>query len=336
MVSAANGRALLYCAGGGLGDSLVASVVARALRSRFARVDALTLAGHRDLLVRVPDLDEVFVDDGGDERTLARSVNERGYAACVVTWATARTARVAREAKIPVRVGQARRLYSGLFTHRVTVRSETGDVVTPWSHVLLDYARAIGCDTGDATPRVVVTEDDVAQAHALLAAHGVNGAYAIVHATNSIAAKRPGWPLAGWKRLVSEARERYGVAVLVGGSAADTPLVAAIAAGASAVGIAGATSIGTFAALAQRAMFCAALSSGPMHVAAAVGAPTVGLFPMQNDVPDRWAPSGPRVRVVRASYPCPPGERKETCPTYACIEHLPVGRILAAIDSLIA
>ena len=68
-------RALLYCAGGGIGDSLVASIVARALRERYAVVDALTLPSHQPLLQRVPDLDETLVDDGGDERTLAAALS---------------------------------------------------------------------------------------------------------------------------------------------------------------------------------------------------------------------------------------------------------------------
>ena len=50
-------------------------------------------------------------------------------------------------ADIPVRVGQARRFYSFRFTDRVVVRSEHGDVTSHWSQILLDYARAIGCDT---------------------------------------------------------------------------------------------------------------------------------------------------------------------------------------------
>ncbi|MBV8147523.1 MAG: hypothetical protein JO092_00365, partial [Candidatus Eremiobacteraeota bacterium] len=107
-----NGRALLYCAGGGIGDSLVASVVARALHARFSQVDALTLPGHRETLARVPDVDDVLVDQGGDEGALARALASRGYAASVVTWATPRTARVPELAGIPLRVGQARRLYS--------------------------------------------------------------------------------------------------------------------------------------------------------------------------------------------------------------------------------
>ena len=127
MANATQGRALLYCAGGGIGDSLVASIVARALRSRFSAVDALTLPGHAAVLERVPDVDAIAIDEG-DPHAVATQVAARGYDTCVVTWATARTARIAQRARIPVRVGQARRIYSYRFTRRVVVRSELGDV----------------------------------------------------------------------------------------------------------------------------------------------------------------------------------------------------------------
>ncbi|MDQ2871956.1 MAG: glycosyltransferase family 9 protein, partial [Candidatus Eremiobacteraeota bacterium] len=77
------------------------------------------------------------------------------------------------------------------------------------------------------------------------------------------------------------------------------------------------------------------ISTGSMHVAAAVGAPTVGIFPFQTDTPDRWAPLGTRTAVVRASFPCRPGERKETCPDYACIAALDVPGVIAAVETLL-
>jgi hypothetical protein len=38
--------------------------------------------------------------------------------------------------------------------------------------------------------------------------------------------------------------------------------------------------------------------------------------------------------VVRAVYPCPPAHRKETCPDFACVRHLDIGAIVAAIDGV--
>jgi ADP-heptose:LPS heptosyltransferase len=329
-------RALLYCAGGGIGDSLVASVVARALRRRFSRVDALTLPCHRALLERVPDVDEVYTDEA-DDATLASQLALRDYAACVVTWATARAARIPQRARIPVRVGQARRFYSFRFTKSVVVRSERGDVISHWSQVLLDFARALGCDTEDNRYRFVPTARDERDAQELVPG---DDRFVILNPCNAIASKRPHWPLEGWAALGRAVRERYNARVYVSGSPADAPMTEAIASlacdHAGIVSIAGRTSVGSFGALAQRARAFVGITTGSMHVAAAVGCPTVGIFPFQSDFPDRWSPLGAHTTVVRPSYRCHAGDTKERCRDYACIANLDGPRILGALDALIA
>ncbi len=330
-------KALLYCAGGGIGDSLMATVVAQALRAHYPGVDALTVAGHAAALARVPDVDEVLVDSQTDDQNVAKMVADRAYDVAVITWATARIARIAQSAGISIRVGQARRLYSWRFTHRVVVRSENGDVSTHWSQILLDYARVIGCDVPNPVPHFIPTQEDRERTAALLSElHVRPGEFIMLHPANAVASERGIWPTQGWSRLAHALSTAFGLPVLVSGSQADGPLAQAIAAGGGAVSIAGRSSIGEFGALASQCALFAGITTGTMHVAAACGAPTVGIFPFQTDTPERWAPLGARTTVVRASYPCRPGERKETCPDYACIEHLDVERIVAAARSLVS
>ncbi|HEX3549605.1 MAG TPA: glycosyltransferase family 9 protein [Candidatus Elarobacter sp.] len=321
-------RALLVAAGGGIGDTLLAGVVVRALRTRFAAVDAVVLPAHVEIATHLPSVD----------RAIAFGSPLPGrYAAAVVTWATFGTALLPWRARIPVRVGQARRLYSPLFTHRVVVRSELGDRTTHWTQILLDYARAIGCDVADATPQFTVRDGDRDAAAALLRERGVAGPYYVLHPTRGLSAAHARWPVEGFVALARGLLARDGIPILVSGSAHDAEIAAAIASGAGgrACSIAGATPIGAFAAVAERARAVVAMDSGPMHVAAAVGAPTVGIFALQSDEPDRWAPRGPRVAVVRPTYPCPPWHRKETCPDFACVRALDEVGVLAALDGLL-
>jgi ADP-heptose:LPS heptosyltransferase len=335
-------RALLSCAGGGLGDALIASVVARALHGRFDTVEALALPAHADLLARVPDLDAVMVDAGGSETELVRTIAERNYEASIVTWATPRNARVPASARIPVRVGQARRLYSFRFTKRVVVRSEIGDVTSHWSDILLDYARALDCDTADPRYRFLPTEDDRRDANALLETLGIEnarGSFLIVNPCNAISSQRPVWPLAGWFSVIDALRRRYELPIAITGSPADAHLTGALASAAGAdgppvVSVSGALGIGAFGAFAQRARAFIGITTGSMHVAAAVDCPTVGIFPFQTDFPDRWAPLAPAAAVVRPSYPCHRGDTKERCRDYACVANLDVARILAATQTI--
>ena len=320
-------RALLVAAGGGIGDTLLAGVVARALRSRFAAVDAAVLPAHAELASHVPAIERVI--------PFGARLTER-YGAAVVTWATFATALLPWRARIPVRVGQARRLYSGLFTHRVVVRSELGDRTTHWTQILLDYARAIGCDLADATPEFAVRDDERQTAETLLRVHDVHDAFCVLHPTRGLSAQRSRWPVEGFVALAKRLVARDGVPLLVTGSPDDAEIAHAIAdrAGKGVVSVAGATSIGVFGALAERARAVVAMDSGPMHVAAAAGAPTVGIFALQSDEPDRWAPLGPRATLVRPTYPCPPSHRKETCPDFACVRELDEDAVVRALDGV--
>jgi ADP-heptose:LPS heptosyltransferase len=324
-------RALLICAGGGIGDTLLASMVAGALKSTYDTVDALTTAGHVDVLTRNPYVSDVLVDRGS-LLELAGDLRQRDYDAAVVTWATTRTALLPWLARIPTRVGQSRRTYSMLFTHQVPVVTEEGDTKTHWSSVLLRYARALQCETSDERPLFPIAAEETIAADTLLSSVGAGDSFALLHATCSWSTKRPVWPLEGWLAGADALQQRFGWPVLTCGSPADAPIARALSEKLRTPTIAGLTTLGTFAAAARRARYIVSMHSGPMHIAAAVGAPTVGVFPLQVDFPDRWRPLGPRVALVRARYPCPKGDLIETCPGYACVRELDSRDIVAAAE----
>jgi ADP-heptose:LPS heptosyltransferase len=223
-----------------------------------------------------------------------------------------------------------------LFTHRVTVRSELGDRTSHWTQVLLDYARAIDCDLADARPSFPLDDAARAEAAHLLAEGGIDGPYVILHPTRGVARLRARWPARGLAALGRALIAQTECALVVTGTAQDHEIAAEIARSTGALCVAGRTTLPGFGALAERAHAVVAMDSGPMHVAAAVGAPTVGIFALQSDEPDRWAPLGLRAAVVRATYPCPPQHRKETCPDFACVANLDVPRVLAALSGLVA
>jgi heptosyltransferase-2 len=327
-------KALVICAGGGIGDVLLATPVMRALRARYDEVVALTAPAHREVLAREPELSEVWSEDASFAAQAGRIAAAR-FDAAIVTWATLRTAALPFVARIPVRVGQARRLYSRAFTHPVIVRSERGDRTSHWTQILLDYARAIDCDIADAQPSFPLDDAARAEAARLLAAGGVAGPYILLHPTRGIAHVRSRWPAGGLAALGRALIAKTNCALVVTGTAADASVAAEIARSTGALCLAGRTTLAGFGALAERAHAVVAMDSGPMHIAAAVGAPTVGIFALQSDEPDRWAPLGPRAAVVRATYPCPPEHRKETCPDFACVANLDVPRILAALGGLV-
>ena len=211
-----------------------------------------------------------------------------------------------------------------------------GDVTSHWSDILLDYARAIGCGANGGAYRFAPTVEDEREAEQVR--DGRDG-FIIVNPCNAVASRRGIWSLGSWATLARALREQFELPILVSGSPADGPVtqeIARLAGDGAIVSVAGRTSVGAFGALARSARAFVGITTGSMHVAAAVGCPTVGIFPFQSDFPDRWSPLGTRTAVVRASYPCHPGDTKESCRDYAYIAQLDVPRILATVATLVS
>ncbi len=190
--------------------------------------------------------------------------------------------------------------------------------------------------------RLVPTADDEAEATEVLASVTDAGDPPVVLHPGS------GWPLKNWPpdrwgELAAALRQWYGVAPLVTGSAAEEDLVRVIvaASGGAALGLAGRLSLGGLIALLRRARLLIATDGGPLHLAAAVGTPVVGLYGPADPVMYRpWCPPERR-RIVRVQLPCSPcgtlldppcGAATEP----ACVTGITLDAVLTAANEMIA
>ena len=128
------------------------------------------------------------------------------------------------------------------------------------------------------------------------------------------------WPLASWtdlaKRLLKE-----GVPVAVLGRKEETELGAAMAAEAPGLlDLTGRTSLAALGGLLAKAPLAVANDSGTMHLAAALGAPTLGIFGPTS--PRTSHPLGAAAHALWAEVECAPCYRRE-CP----IDHRCMGRL---------
>jgi ADP-heptose:LPS heptosyltransferase len=333
---------LAICTEGGIGDLLAASPAMRAIHRHFGEpLSVLASPYAAPILQDNPSVREMLLDDGTlSARDLASVLNSRSFSHAVVFWSTARIASAVRAAGIPVRVGQSKRLYSWMYTKQVPVRTESGDQTSHWTDVQMDYARSLGIASqpDDFYVDIRLRSADFEEADALIAADGLGERFAVFHAARGLALDRVRWPVTRFAEIADAIGTEFSAKVALTGSTADAPTISALGrdmAMPHAVA-AGRTSLMGLSALLKRASLVVALDSGPMHVAAALGVPTVGIFALRTDLPDRWRPLGPRVAVIRPSYPCPPWHRKETCRTFECYAHLAPGAVVEAARSAVA
>ena len=171
---------------------------------------------------------------------------------------------------------------------------------------------------------------------------GLRALAGILADTTGFAAYAPGatygptkqWPAGAFARLAVEVEARWGLRPVFVGGPAERVLTASLAARTGGLDLAGRTDLPTLVAVLARAALFVGNDSGPMHVAAAVGTPTVGVFGSTSPV---WtAPRGPWVRVVGpAPVACSPCFRAD-CPFgLECLVDLHPGVVLGAVESII-
>jgi heptosyltransferase-2 len=105
-------------------------------------------------------------------------------------------------------------------------------------------------------------------------------------------------------------------------------------AGACAVDLTGTTDLACLIGLLDSSVLVASNDSGVMHLAAALGKPTVAVFGSTSPV---WsAAAAPWVRALYSAYPCSPCFRR-TCPIgYGCLRSIDASRAIGAAEELLA
>jgi heptosyltransferase-2 len=144
------------------------------------------------------------------------------------------------------------------------------------------------------------------------------------------------WPLAYWKQLVDELMKDPNQTLLVlGGPEEKTYLQELFDAGKGErlISLVGRTTPSVLAALLENCQVLVTNDTGPMHVAAAVGTPTVALFGSTS--PTWTRPFGLGHEVIYKNEECSPCFQK-TCPIgYGCLHHITVSEVLASVKKVL-
>ena len=343
---------LIVHTGGGLGDVLLATAVVHGLHQRFAgaQIDFLCQSRTAPALQGHTGIRHLWTWPGKGPGGLKAwwdwvvRLRARRYQASLVLWSTTATAWLTWMAGIPHRVGQDSRLsYSFLYNHPVRVRSEHGDTASHWSDILLDYARALpgGTPLTEIRPRVSlqVSEEAHQNARVLLAPLADEaGPLLGLHPFKGPPVELSRWPLEVFADWLRQLEAELGARLVITGSPGETPWAEQILAlsGTRALCLAGQTDLATLAALATQCDAFICPDSGPMHVAAAAGARVVGIYAMEEDFPQRWAPLTERCQILRPQpVGCPPGCRKPTCRDYRCYRQVSPQDLVRAVRRLL-
>jgi ADP-heptose:LPS heptosyltransferase len=179
-----------------------------------------------------------------------------------------------------------------------------------------------------AIPAIAPSAEERARARQRLRQAGVGGAYAVLHPGSG--SPRKNWPLERFAR-VADRLTSAGLSIVVTTGPADAGVVAGLSrlVGAPVVRLDELPLAGLAGLLADAALYVGN-DSGPSHVAAAVGSPTVAIFGPTRA--SRWAPRGPSAIAVEPPHRCPACSAAEERPVdCACLLTVTIDDVLASI-----
>ncbi len=176
-----------------------------------------------------------------------------------------------------------------------------------------------------------LAEQPGADLRAVLAS--VSGRYAVLNPGAAWPNKR--WPAERFAAVAQHMAARHGLRVFVTWGPAERALADAIVAAATgAAHLAPPTSIADLTALLRGAALVVSGDTGPMHLAAATGAPIVGLF--GPTWPERNGPWDPRDEVISRATVCECHHKRQCQIGRPCIEDITVAEVVTAIDRRLA
>ncbi len=321
-----------------VGDAVMSVPALQALRERYpeAHIAILAKPWVAGLYGREPFCDELISYDASkgwrglrSKWRIAAELRARRFDCAVLLQNAFEAAAIAWIARIPVRVGYSRDGRGPLLTQSIPVprRSETPPhqrfrylELLRRAGIIADYPTTRSIRLSGANDAATMGRERFAAASIRLPVVGVS----------------PGAAYGGAKRWLAErfaeaavrvAKER-GACIAVFGSKEELPICETVreiaeAAGHRCINFAGATTLGEFIELAAACDIFLTNDSGPMHIASALGVPTVAIFGATDHV--ATGPTGETSRVVREPVECSPCLLRE-CP----IDHRCMTRVSAA------
>jgi heptosyltransferase-2 len=339
-----------------VGDILFTTPAIRALRQGFPKTHLAYLVGSwsKEIIEDNPHLDEIIVYDVPAHsscrwrafiRTLdcLRELRKKKFDLAIVFHRTSFSSLFALLGGIPQRIGFDYAGRGRFLTHKVIFDGSKHEVDRH-----LDVVISLGLESaGQATEMKVMSKEE-SYASSLLWANGVRAEDRII-AILAGGGKNPGvfmptkrWHPTKFAQLADTMIKEYKAKIIFVGGPGDEEVVRKVVSGMKneSVDLVGKTTFKQLAAVLKRCQLFIGGDSGPLHIAAAVGTPTIGIFgPLD---PRLVAPRGKNHIAVCKNISCSPCYRPDTgltihdfsnCPkgTVECMEKITTEDVLAAV-----
>jgi heptosyltransferase-3 len=324
-----------------LGDVLLATPVITQLRRAFpqAKITMLVNRGTEQMVQGHPALDDVLIAEKegiAAQAAFCLALRRRGFDCVIDLTDGDRAAMLSWATGAPVRIGfNQEQRWRGMAYTRIALPSAQ-DV-----HRIerdLSSLRALGIVPEPGQPVLSLSREEEETGQRILADCG------IVLGRSPLVMLQPGarywfkaWPVDRFVELANRLTASMDCQILVGGSPQETELANRLVSQARsrAVSLAGRVSVRHYAAVLKRCALFIGNDAGPLHMAAALGIPVVGLFGPSN--PAEWGPRSGQAQTIYKGLDCrqcfhPTCDRGDM----SCMKQISVSEVYQAAISMLS
>ena len=282
-----------------LGDLILSLPVARALKNEFPETRVTYLAApYPAAIAGMVDYVDGWIIDGRPGvtplplRELSVAIKNGNYDCLIELKPSWRTAGAGFMAKIPIRIGTSRRIYSFYYNTRVKLhRKASGKHQTDLDLAML---KPLSINASNVLPTLSLKKDSAKTAGDLVGEK--IDKYIVIHPGSGGSA--PNWPESNYRELSKKILTMTGFGVVITGNESIRPFD-------DCLNLLGMTDLLGLAGVISGAALFISGSTGPLHLADALDRRCVSFFVDRADIgPQRW---GPRRNLHNVLIP--PGER---------------------------
>jgi len=321
-----------------MGDLLLTLPAAAALRRSFpdAFLAMMVHSSMRELAEHCPDLNAVITDgpeDSGFRHLTAfiRKIRSQRFDVALIMHPTFRLAAAVLLAGIRCRIGTAYRFYSFLFNRPIREHRKYG--ARHEVEFNLSLAADLGADTGHPEFHLLIPVQARDRITRFFAENEIRFERPVVVIHPGSRGSALDWPPERFfrlaKRLVLECKAQ----VVISGNAFEKERLKPVFKETTVPIIDGSCvfSLIELAALMKSADLCIANSTGPLHLAVAVGTDVIGLYPpLRPASARRWGPYGREGSVIVPDLPECRKCMGRSCPHWNCMRFIEVDRVFQA------
>jgi heptosyltransferase-2 len=322
-----------------VGDAVLAIPAMKAVRKHFpqAKITLLVRPWVAGLFMSVPFIDRVWTESKpsgiSDWLRLTRGIRDASFDLALLLPNSFESALVMFLGGVPQRIGYATDARRCMLTRAITPARGPRHQV----HYYLDLVKVLSADTDQPSIEIQATSVERADARRLLNAEGISQDAPFLALNPGAAygsAKR--WHPERFAKVADVLSSELNLCVAVIGSETERPTAEAIrdCMKMRPAVLTGKTSLETLIGILAESSLMITNDSGPMHIAAALGVPTVAVFgPTDERV---TGPLGPRTRIVKHAVECSPCLLRECPIDHRCMNGVTVEDICAAARELMS